>query len=537
MPALRQLFISDNALVSLCVLFLRSLNVKVSRSSVNEQLENHPDFPSLFALSECLRQWNVENAAVKIDPSSIAELPTPFVTTTTKDANGSFVIVHEIEASQITVEDHAGLKSKYDLGRFCENWDGVALLAEPNDDSGELNYRENIKRDLSHSMRRWVIASALASTILLIVVHWAFSWQIILLLLVNALGIAVAAVLVSLQFDTKKTANMAFCKISTNADCERVLSSPASKIFGISMAEIGLVYFCINFGVMLTTGGDISSPTVLVLALCNFCGIPYTLFSLFYQWRVVRAWCPLCIVILGLVLLQALIFVSWQSSIAGNLGGKHFSAIVIVCLSVVSAWLFIRALLKANLAAKTINQRYYKIIHNERILSAYLQNGKKMPGTESLTPIVYGKQNAKHIITIVTNPYCRPCGDLHIKYENLINVYDSCQIHSLLYICNEKNEQRVGTVKHMLALRNEDGDAAKALSDWFKNQEMDSSVWKARYPVSRFDNDAQLNALCDWCRSAEIKQTPTVFVDGYQYPDGFEIEDVMKFLQHSQIED
>ena len=51
--------------VNATIQLLRQLNIKVTNSSVNEAILAHPDYPSLLCISDCLKQWQVENIAVR----------------------------------------------------------------------------------------------------------------------------------------------------------------------------------------------------------------------------------------------------------------------------------------------------------------------------------------------------------------------------------------------------------------------------------------------------------------------------------------
>jgi len=59
--------------------FLSLLKVKVTANSVNESLQNLPDWPSLLCISDALNSWNVPNAAGKIGWTDIGQLPVPFM--------------------------------------------------------------------------------------------------------------------------------------------------------------------------------------------------------------------------------------------------------------------------------------------------------------------------------------------------------------------------------------------------------------------------------------------------------------------------
>ena len=57
--------------VKATIAFLKLLNVKVTDTTVDDTLQNHPDWPSLLCISDSLNKWNVPNAAGKIEVSEI----------------------------------------------------------------------------------------------------------------------------------------------------------------------------------------------------------------------------------------------------------------------------------------------------------------------------------------------------------------------------------------------------------------------------------------------------------------------------------
>lgn len=65
--------------VKATIKFITLLKVKVNASSINETLQNHPDWPSLLCISDAWNSWNVSNAAGKILWEDIDKLPVPFM--------------------------------------------------------------------------------------------------------------------------------------------------------------------------------------------------------------------------------------------------------------------------------------------------------------------------------------------------------------------------------------------------------------------------------------------------------------------------
>jgi hypothetical protein len=52
--------------VKAAISFLKQLDVTVNNATVDETLQNHPDWPSLLCITDSLNKWGVPNAAGKI---------------------------------------------------------------------------------------------------------------------------------------------------------------------------------------------------------------------------------------------------------------------------------------------------------------------------------------------------------------------------------------------------------------------------------------------------------------------------------------
>ena len=80
--------------------FLDLLKVKVNSTTVNETLQNHPDWPSILCITDSLQKWNLPSAVGKIDTDKIDELPYPFLAYT-NHAETPLTIVTNITDSTV----------------------------------------------------------------------------------------------------------------------------------------------------------------------------------------------------------------------------------------------------------------------------------------------------------------------------------------------------------------------------------------------------------------------------------------------------
>ena len=77
MPRFRPL--SNATAVTLAL--IKQLKVKVTETTLADKLENHPEFPSLLAISDCLTDFAIPHEAYKIDKNDFdaTNLEFPFV--------------------------------------------------------------------------------------------------------------------------------------------------------------------------------------------------------------------------------------------------------------------------------------------------------------------------------------------------------------------------------------------------------------------------------------------------------------------------
>ncbi|ADB36836.1 cysteine peptidase family C39 domain-containing protein [Spirosoma linguale] len=152
----------ENASASLYAL-LKRLRVKVTRATVRESLEQHPDFPSLLSLSDVLNDWQVESMGLQLNTvEQLRELTLPFIAHLRKN-NGWYVLVTALQGDTITYTDNEQGRRAESLTDFEKNWSGVVLLAEyrpaefdpaeKNQQAGEVDYAEKHKLELLENLR------------------------------------------------------------------------------------------------------------------------------------------------------------------------------------------------------------------------------------------------------------------------------------------------------------------------------------------------------------------------------------------------
>ena len=132
---------------------------------------------------------------------------------------------------------------------FFELWSGVVILLEPTEKSGEKDYKENKREEISkNAIVPFVfilfLFTCLYGLVLNIVENETLSSKFIILVLINLTGVIISLLLLLSELDIHSTLTDKLCHISTNVNCSAVTRSGASKIFGaIGWADIGVAFF------------------------------------------------------------------------------------------------------------------------------------------------------------------------------------------------------------------------------------------------------------------------------------------------------
>ncbi len=426
------------------------------------------------------------------------------------------------------------------------------MLAEKTETSGEKNYAANRRKEKLAALQ------LPALLILLIAVSAAsvvsFSNQIFgvaaavgfgVLLLLKLTGIAVTGLLLWYEIDKANPALQKICTAGAKTNCNAILSSKQSRIFSwLSWSEVGFFYFAATFISLLVAGFTSSLFLLSVVVILNVLALPYTVFSLYYQWRIARQWCVLCLSV------QALLVLAFITSLTTGLLSSSFQLFSISSfphaissffllissfLFVALTWFSLKPLLLKAEEAKRIKHELARLKASPQIWEALLAKQKKIEAPTDGLGITLGNLHATNTLIKVCNPYCGPCAKAHPEIEKLLEENDNLKVQILFTATNDENDRKAPPVKHLLAIAEQQDERLikHALDDWYLADKKDYDAFAGKYPMNGElkKQDAKVEAMHTWCDDTKIEFTPTIFINGHQLPDVYSISDIQYFLQ------
>ena len=281
---------------------LKQLKIKVSDTGLHQTLTEHPDYPNLQAISDSLTDWNVAHTAVKLYPNQFnaAEMTVPFIA---HIKGAEFILVHEITASTVYYSNEKQSRSKMSEAEFLKVWDGVILYAEKGEDSGESNYKKAVLVGWLEQARLPFLLALLLGFILSAINYADATWSYFVLLGIKLLGVGVSVLLLMHSINANNPFIQNLCSLGKKNNCNAILKSDAAKITSwLSWSEVGFFYFAGSFLSLLFVPSCSS-----ILFWLNLFALPYTFYSIFYQYKH-KNWCVLCCIVQALLWTEAITF-------------------------------------------------------------------------------------------------------------------------------------------------------------------------------------------------------------------------------------
>lgn len=515
----------DNAVQTLENL-LKTLGVsnKINTLTDSPYTEN---YPSLLWLTDVLSKLGIKSLVIDIKIDTLQELALPVVAHSFKEQE-KFILVTEVSNSSVTFHDSAEGWRVENIIDFEKHWSGITLLVELD----ETNDKEEKFFSLNRIGKYLLTLNPLICLLftlptIMFYVSTKIDFSIALPICTSLLGAFISCLLIFL--DVNPHLRRKFCSTSGDNDCQAVLSSPLSSLFGtIKMSEVGLFWF---LGNSLILASCFSNNIIALVSILNLLSIPYVAFSVLYQKFVIGKWCTLCLSIQIVLMCNASTLYKYANFLIIKEELLEIKSLqqLIISFGISSIIVFIlnNSLRKRNELSDIKNQ-LIKLKSNIHVFNALCRQGKRVGS-------IINNSSAKESsiyqwdILVVTNPTCIPCAITHKILSDLSSRGHVFSHETYFFVgLDNKSDEGYKVAKHILSMPSETRN--KALLFWFNNHNYESLVNK--YPsIGNENSELVLNEQYRWAIRENISRTPTLFVNGYPLPEYYGVEDVINFIK------
>lgn len=477
---------------------------------------SHPNYPSLFAITDSLDLLSVENAAVRVSKEQIENLPSNFLAyfkdeLTLVERAKDFVRIDTIKK---------GIQ-KISYDNFLLDWNGVIVAIEPNNVVARENFKNEYK-DIKYYLP------------LFILIGFSFFYNTynvfsLVFLITSVLGLIVSVFIVQEKLGFKTNIISKFCNLTANTSCSSVLNFETNTNKWINFSDLPLIFFGSSFLAILLRPLD----SAIFIGFLSLLAIPIIVTSIWIQKFEIQKWCVMCLAVSFLILIQSVLWFASDlftlSFSLTNIFPFLFSMVLLI-----TTWLVIKPVAKNILNSDNNVKELKKFKRNYSLLNFLSKKIPNADGLEDLRGLHFGNRNAAIKLSIVLSPSCGHCHKTFQEAFDLVLRFPDKVFLNILFNVNPENVDNPYkvVVERLLTInRATPGKIVEAISDWHIKK-IGLKKWLKKWhtePVSMMINQ-EIQKQYEWCSKNNFNYTPVKVVNEKLFPNEYELNELKYFL-------
>ncbi|WP_452226277.1 vitamin K epoxide reductase family protein [Lacinutrix cladophorae] len=507
---------------------LQKNKIKIDGNELDFQIQSHPSYPSLHAITGVLNHFNIENGAIQIpvNEETLTQLPNSFIAQIKNNEGEHFALIIK-NALQYKLIFDSIKKETLTQKEFLKQFTGVIVAVEKDENIQVISKNKNapIKFLAGVALILFAFLFFISKPNIIASIHFVLS----------LVGFGISALIVQHDLGIKSKLIDSICSQDNSAtNCDAVLNSKGATLFSfLKLGDISLIYFAsIN---LLWLANSLSFATSSFIFSISILAIPAILYSLYYQIVITKTWCTLCLGIASVLFAQAVIVVFTTPT---NFTFPFYNALLIalVFVSVVTIWLFNSSKMKKEQELITLKIESTKFKRNFVLFNTLLEKSETInTSIPDTSEIVFGNKNAALNITVITNPFCGHCKSVHTLIEDILKTHhEEISITVRFNVnTNNPNDEIVKITTRLLEIYQVEGEinCLQAMHDIYNNN--NTKHWFAKWKTCT-NSEAYITTLKnenEWCIANSINFTPEILVNGKSFPQAYNRSDLAFFIE------
>ena len=271
-----------------------------------------------------------------------------------------------------------------------------------------------------------------------------------------------------------------------------------------------------------------------VSGILSLVSIPLVAASIYYQAIVIKQWCKFCLIIQAILVAEVAITFLAKFYLS-KIETETLPVLFLLLLIPILGWELIKPLLEKEKEINIYKRKLRIIKNNPDIFESLLIKSRKLKtSTKGLgLSLSNNSDTQKYFVIKICSPYCPPCSKSHPILEDLVN---AGKINLQILYTASSNKDKIGkAVSHFLAIDElSKNKTQQALDDWYLEDQKNYDVFAAKYPIDEMllqkQND-KIKEMHNWCNLEKIAHTPTIFINGFELPKEYNVEDLKDILR------
>lgn len=510
---------ADNATSEVVHHFLRSLTVKVSRTTVCRLLDS-PLGNTMQGISDALNALHVNNVVYQLQPKYLEKLHGPFITQL-ETSHSTFCLVEKIEPDRLIITTAEVSHMPISRKLFAHQWTGTVLFGETT--SKTVCESHCLLSNIHYMCRQHrILIAGIISVLLVFSSIWSRNYPTGLPLYLSALvcGILISTIILYREMVDNHFLHR-FCHIGKVIDCNEVLKSKGANIAGIGIGELSWMYFTTMFFFTAVCPKEFH----LLAALSVFIAIAFTLYSVIYQIFFIRKACLFCMLTTFSVWLTAVALYIIRNNFEWRFSIRILFSMIAVSTICVIFWIQAKALVSSDKEKHFLKNKLSGLLNPITFQKLLALKPKVRTMIHPDIALHNSADSTKDRLMVVVNPNCKACAKVH---RHIREISADISISLVIYTNDRLSVHIAQTI--LSAYLSEGWDRAIYLLEvWFEVQEIPD--------VEKYElNDtAQLlwRQQQEYCERNNISHTPAVIINGHYMPSVYQLEELKYLLVSS----
>lgn len=524
--------LKDNAPEVLRIL-LKELKIQFTDVTINN-LKQNPYFPDLISVSQTLSKLSIENVAIKATYSELMEFSTPCIVHL-HDNGGMYLVVKSVNENYVTFIIEGNKEDVQPRDEFTKNWSGYTLIINTENHSNtEKSYSTNYLKQRIHKLRFFLIIITLVFFLYYFLRQSIDNYYLVSFKTLSIMGFVTSILLLVQLVDENNLFIKKGCSAKKNKkiNCSSILNSKSAKLFGlISWSEIGFVYFLSQIVVFLAFNNESSNYLNILSILVS----PYVFYSIYYQWKIAKIWCKLCLIVQLVLIVQTVIGATMLLDLQTSISEYWSSNFILTVTSIPVLILIITSHVLPLITEFNKKIKKLKLVNNIRMQPSIFHsqlNRSRSINTEAISEklLTYGNKEPTNHLLLVINPTCGPCIRAHSILSDIISYNENIQISEVFLIEKEDSESYNLAIKMIeIYLAESESYFKDAISKYYNNYIHKSNKWINKYWKFSYKTEKSTEILenhINWVLSEGITNTPQIIYNGKFLPLEYDINDL-----------
>lgn len=501
--------------------WLKQANYNISLKELKMQFLSHPDVGNLSSITDTLNHFNIDNQAVQIEADSLLQFTEPFIAFIKSDHIEQFVLVTPNASNNVDINN--GKDNSFALSwiEFKKIFAGI-LVAIDKKDKTKTHFNGTLD-----FIPGFVFSIVLCNLLFILI---PLDINSILFLVLTFTGVLFSVLLFAQSIGFNSDVINRFCSISKNTNCNSVLQSNAAQINKyINLTDVGIVYFTCQLLSIL-----IMNQFSMLIYLISIPAATFSIYSIYQQAFVVKKWCPLCLGVVGVLILQGIVAIITLD--ITRIKNTEFLFIILVLTLNVISWYYLKGFYKTNRRILQIETDLLSFKRNFHLFLPFYKNERPFNDKDlrEQKQIFIGNKNASICITLITNPLCEACQKAHKILTELQSKYlEDVALRLIFYIPYQNlNDPRTMISAWLIdAYKNNPNNGLTLIEKWYAKPDLKSfyKLKLSKEVVSKYQRYLQSHS--EWCVTNRLTLTPSLLINNKFFPLIYRTEDLLYHIE------